>query len=568
MHAAIRPDTPSRSGLVYTCLLITAWLYANNSAIAWLFQSFRYASSFNLILAGFVVAILLVYLVRVSKVRQGNIPHLRLVVSATPQLRLYPLVLMLGSASIAIAFRWILDIQQINVLLFALGTYGLCGLFLTPDLWRKGLPAATLVAFILPFSAQFGSGLGFPVRVLTAQAVEQLLAIGQVSAISSVDIIVLENGIAHVDLPCSGLRSLWTGTLFLLAATWLEGRYLGVRWLLVWASSLLLFVWANTLRVLLLVLITHVWQQPEIAKIIHIPLGIIGFIGACALTWVMLQKVPKYSQSGWGLGTSDSELGEESSSGVNKLQTTSSQPSKHNPIAFSSMTDAAELTYPELNESLDFTTSQKSPNNPKSDRPLGRGGSQNQKLTWLLVVVIALALFSQLRPPQTNPSAIATIHWPEQIVSQPLPLTTAEQRFFDNSAQPTVEKQRFVFGELSGSILLVTSRTWHAHHPPELCFVGNGLKVDQMERKQLTPEVLARWLSLQEGKLSATYWFQSPRQTTDDFLSRIWDYAIHQNKTGVLVSVLFDTARNPESSEIQAFVTAIHNAIADSLQGT
>jgi exosortase O len=153
------------------------------------------------------------------------------------------------------------------------------------------------------------------------------------------------------------------------------------------------------------------------------------------------------------------------------------------------------------------------------------------------------------------------------MASEPVPLTQAEQRFFDNSANPIVQKQRFVLGNLSGSILTVTTASWHAHHPPELCFVGNGLKVERMERKHLTPEVQARWLSLQEGKLSAAYWFQSPKQTTDDFLSRIWSYLIYKNKTWVLVSILFDNSYTPESTEIQAFTATVHKAIARSING-
>ncbi len=502
MHTAIRPDTSRWKSLASTCLLVAAWLYANRSELEWLFESFRYASPLNLMLAALVGGVLLVQLVRVNVIGQGNVQRSHLMVSATPNLRPYPLFLMLGSGVGAIALRWLIDIEQINVFLFALGTYGLCGLFLTPDLWRKGLPVAVLVALIVPFSAQFGSGLGFPVRVMTAQAVEQLLAAWHVSAISSHDIIILENGIAHIDLPCSGLKSLWTGTLFLLAATWLERRQFGMRWLLVWASSLLLLVWANTMRVLLLVLITQVWQQPQIAEILHVPLGVIGFVGACALTWLLLQKVPKHSR----------QIGGE-------------------------------------------------------DRSIEVAQKGNRKLVGLVAVVMAIALLSQLRPPQVNQNAIAPIQWPERMLSEPVPLTQAEQRFFDNSANPIVQKQRFVLSNLSGSILTVTTTSWHAHHPPELCFVGNGLKVERMERKQLTPEVQARWLSLQEGKLSATYWFQSPKQTTDDFLSRIWSYIVYKNKTWVLVSILFDNSYTPESSEIQGFTATVHKAIARSVNG-
>ncbi|NET07333.1 MAG: exosortase O [Symploca sp. SIO2B6] len=513
MHAGVDREIPNWQDIAGTCLLVTTWLYANISSIAWLVSSFRHASSLNLMVAGILVAVVLWQLVGVGAdgSNSGN-----LLLSATPKLRTYPLLLMLGSTVLTIALKWLVDIPQLNVLLFALGSYGLCGLFLAPELWRKGIPVAGLFAFILPFSAQFGSGLGFPLRVLTAQAVEHLLAAWQVSAISSHDIIVLENGIAHVDLPCSGLKSLWTGTLFLLAATWLEARPLGVRWLMVWVTSLLLFVWVNMLRVLLLVIITHVWKQPQIAQILHVPLGLIGFIGACALSWLLLQKVPK-------------GVREDESRGKRSFI-------------------IADKKLPLL--------------------PNSKSQAQNLKLAWILPVVITLALVAQLKPPQINTSAIATINLPQQMVSEPIPLTKAEQSLFDNPTHPIAQKWRFELGKLSGSMLVVTTTTWHAHHPPELCFVGNGLKVDGMERKQLTPQVMARWLSLQDGKLSATYWFQSTQQTTDSFLSRIWDYVIHRDKNWVMISALFDSYHYPENSEIKAFATTIYEAIDNSLKRT
>jgi exosortase O len=123
--------------------------------------------------------------------------------------------------------------------------------------------------------------------------VEHLLSSWHIAAISSSDIIVLENGLARVDVPCSGLKSLGTGTLFLLAATWMEGRKLGMRWLLICVSNLFLLVCANITRVLLLVVITYVLKQPIFAEILHIPLGLIGLGCACGLSWLMLQTVPK-----------------------------------------------------------------------------------------------------------------------------------------------------------------------------------------------------------------------------------------------------------------------------------
>lgn len=488
MHASTCPATTNWKGVASTCLIVIAWLYLNIRTLQWLLQSLGEASSFNLILIGLVLIALLVQVVRYRQ---------QLEFSPTLRIRPYPLLLMLGSAVSAIALQRFVDILQLSAILFALGTYGLCGLLLSPTVWRKGLPPAALVACILPFSVQAGTGLGFPVRVLTARIVEQLLSAWHVAAISSYDIIVLENGIAHVDLPCSGLRSLWTGTLFLLATTWLEGRQIGIRWFLICGINLLLQVVANIVRVTILVVIMHL-QQPAFAQMLHLPLGLLGFICACAISWAMLQTVPKHS----------------------------------------SPTLAA------------------APAVPASIFP-----------TYLLLFfLITLALIPQVPQSQAKPLFIASLNLPPTIVRQ-VPLTTAEQNLFNNSASAIAQKQRFVFNSVTGSMLFVSSTSWNAYHPPELCFVGNGLKVDRMDRTWLTSEIQGRWLSLQDGKLSATYWFQSPVQTTDDFFSRFWSQVTRRQKIWTMVSVLFDRYYSPDNPEVRAFATTIHDVIQNSLTG-
>ncbi|HAJ63559.1 MAG TPA: exosortase O, partial [Cyanobacteria bacterium UBA8543] len=255
MRVSIRPDRLALTDKGSTYILVAAWIYANLPSLKWLFESLRQVSRLNLLVVGFIVVVLLVQIVR-SRRREG-LEFRSYLLSTTPVLQPYPLLLMVGSGLSAIALQWLVDIEQLTILLFLLGTYGLCGLFLTPSAWRKGLPLVSIVACLISFSSQVGIGLGMPARIITAHAVEHLLSTWHIAAISSYDIIVLENGVAHVDIPCSGLKSLGTGTLFLLAATWLEGRKLGVRWLLVCLTNLFLLVCANTIRVLLLVVITH-----------------------------------------------------------------------------------------------------------------------------------------------------------------------------------------------------------------------------------------------------------------------------------------------------------------------
>lgn len=507
MRVSIRPDPLALTGRGSTYILIAAWIYANISPLKWLFESFRQAARLNLLLLGFIIVVLLVQVVR-SRRDQG-FENRSYLVSAAPVLRSLPLSLMVGSALSAIALQWWVDIEQLTILLFLLGTYGLCGLFLAPPVWRKGLPLASIVACLVAFSSQLGVGLGMPARILTAHAVEHLLSSWHVAAISSYDIIVLENGVAQVDVPCSGLKSLGTGTLFLLAATWMEGRKLGVRWLLVCVSNLFLLVCANIIRVLLLVVITYVLKQPLFAEILHIPLGLIGLGCACGLSWLMLQTVPKQ--------------GEVKDAGTRQ---------RPDALNLSSSAPPASLAAQAL----------------------------------LLAFVIALVPINQLyHPQQEQPRSLASLHLPEQMVSERIPLSAAERSFFDNYPSIVPEKRRFVSGDLSGSILMVANTTWRTYHPPELCLLASGLKVNRIERKLLTPAVQARWLSVANGKYSATYWFQSPKQTTDDFLSRLWSDVTRRQKNWVLISVLFDSSLSPDSAEIRDFTTTIHNAIDESL---
>ena len=478
-------------------LLALTWFFANQEAVKWLLSSFVEIPTLYKILISLLIVALVVRSIGTSGRSHRSMPKF--------VLRRYPLLLMLGAGICSIALQCIIDIKQLTVLLFILGTYGLYGLFCDAYFWQKNLPIAGLLACILPFNSQLNSGLGLPARVLTAQVVEQLLSALQIGAISSYDIIVLENGIAQVDVPCSGIKTLFVGTLFLLAATWIESRKLGLKWLALCTANFLMLVSANAARVAVLVLVAQVFKQPMYAEILHVPLGIVGLVSTCFLSWLMLQKIPKFSE----------------------LQASN----------FSDK-DNSEIF---------------------RNQPLAKLG--------LIAVVAVLAIISQLYHVESAKVAIAPLNIPQQILSESIPLNPGEQTFFGNYPETQTGKIRFVSGNLRGSMLTVASTSWQTYHAPELCFTVSGIPVDRIERKQLTSAILARWLSLKDNQLSATYWLQSSQGTTDNFLSRISSDIRHKNQTWVLVSILFDNLENPESSEIKNFVTAVHNTVDLSLKG-
>jgi len=486
-------------------LIVATWLGANFRALQWLLESITYTSWFNRILIFSVVFAFMGWVL--IKTRFSAISA---TISPTITLNLQPLLLIITTALGAIALQWTIELPQINAVLFLLGSYGLCGLFLELSVWQKRLAIAFTVSIVLPFSLQFTGGLGFAARVLTSHAVEQILTFWHIAAISSHDIIVLENGIASVDLPCSGLRSLWTGTLFLLGATWLEGRKLGFRWLLVYAGCLGLLTLANIGRVLVLTITTFVLKQPLLADLIHTPLGLIGFMGACGLAWAGLRLVPRFNS------------------------------------------EAVKVA------KLPIALNHQQPRFP---------------LISLLAGIMIFALIPRPSLIGVNMAAVP-IQMPLNIQTQAQILSPKESEFFSDNAIAT--KQRFQFGNLAGSMLLVSSNSWRSHHAPELCITGNGLKVDSMISLRLSSDLKSdrlnqsksdfpvRWLTLEDGKMSAMYWFQSSSQITDDILARMWSEISHGDRDWMMVSVLFDRPQSADNPEVKAFANSIRSALFSS----
>lgn len=198
--------------------------------------------------------------------------------------QLHPLGLALavtGSIAFVAAERW-LDINTLSATLFGLATYGLLGLWMAPQRWRQGFPAALLLVGVLPFGEHMETFIGYPLRLITARIASQgLAAVGNPNV--GVDtILIFESGFSQVDSPCSGVKSLWTGGLFLLAATWIERRAINRRWLLVAPTFVGLLLAANLARVIILVLIGQIAGWRLLAEMLHVPLGVIGFLAACA----------------------------------------------------------------------------------------------------------------------------------------------------------------------------------------------------------------------------------------------------------------------------------------------
>ena len=489
VHWAARPEDKRWQGILAACAIAGSWLYLNRSVLNWLAQTLQEISVFNglMLVAG---GLLLLGL---------GVHYRQQIQFSAPTLRPVPLALMLGCGVGAIATRWLLALEQLPVVLFVLGTYGMVGLCLSPATWRKGLPIGAAIACLFPFGVQFSTGLGAPARVLTSHIVEFVLKLWHVPAVSTEDIILLDTGVAYVDSPCSGLKSMWTGTLFLLAATWLEGRQMGMRWLLVGLANLGLLAIANTARIITLVVLTHVLHQPDLSEIMHVPLGLMGFVVASLMTWGFLRWIPHQRS----------------------------------------------VVY--------------------SEGVLEKKQSHRSTLKAASIIIASILALTFIPHPQvvTTPTLdLSKIQWSVSIQTHPVELNRYEQKFFADYPGVTTQKQRFQFQGLTGSVVMVASPTWQAHHAPELCLTAFGHHIDQMVGQALTPEVTGRWLTLDNGQKTSTYWFQSATRTTDDFFVRFWGEVFRKDTNWTLVSIVFNQAHSADEPAVQSFLTLVHDALA------
>lgn len=489
--AEVRAIAPQ---LVFNLVILAAWLWLYRAMFDYLGviatrEDFR---TNQLLLLG--IGALIAW-----QIRSGR---LELQFHATPRPYRLPLFLALGaSLAYLVVERW-LDINTLSAILFGLGTYGLLGLYLAPTSWRQGLPAALLLIGVLPFGEHMQTFIGYPMRIATAEIARNgLLWFGAPSG--GIDtILILENGVAQIDLPCSGVKSLWTGALFLLAATWLDRRVVNARWFAVALLFALLLFAANVVRVGALVVSAQVFDLPMLAQMLHVPLGVLGFGAACAASVVLLRLCHAA------------------------------------PIQSSAIKNA-----------------------PAPARYLAPA---------LLTGIVVMGMLYAPRP-QTGLNAPAPAwNFPAALRVTPLPLKPDEIAWLTRDGAESATRFRFNYQGVSGSLILVPSKTWRAHHYPERCFQVYGLSMDESHAQLVTQNFPVRAVALRDpttnARLNAAYWFQSAARTTDDYGTRVWADTAGAAERWVLVSILFDAPLQENDARALALYQELHRAVAARLE--
>lgn len=491
----LKPQHLAVSQVVVNALIGGLWLWLYRAvfdylAIIFTREDFR---TNQILLIG--VIILLVAQIRKEKI------HLQL--DATPQLFRPALLLVLVCSFLYLLVERFLDINTISASLFGLASYGLLGLWINPARWRRNFPAALVLVGILPFGEHMQTFIGYPMRLLTASIVRDGLASAGITSIGIDTILILENSVAQIDVPCSGVKSLWTGTLFLLAATWIEGRAINGRWFVLATIMTLGLLATNLARVGILVVVGQVANLRLLAEMLHVPLGVLGFSAVCALIVFLLRRADDAP-----IIAVDPSL-------------TLTRPGWLSPVLAFSIFVLGLLYTPRPHTGLsqppptiEFPANlvtQALPLKPDEIEWLMRDGAESaQRLSFQWRGISGSMMF----------------------------VTSATWR-----AHHRPERCFEVFG-----LSLNDLRTYLVAPDFPVRFVALG---DQRG----------------QNILSATYWFQSATRLTDDYGTRIWADLVPHRERWILVTILFDRVVDPSATDVHALYLALRDAVARHLTG-
>lgn len=442
--------------------------------------------------------------------------------ATTPAL---PLVLCLGATALHVVVEHTLQASTLTAILAVLAAYGLFGCFVSRAQFHGGLPSVLLGIGLLPFASLAEGYIGLGARLVTAEIVQQLLSTLHIGVVPAHTILLLERGIAHIDIPCSGLRGLWSGLVCYLLLTWLERRRVGGRF---WLGLLLmqgLLFGANVLRVFVLVYVAQVLGASRLAEALHVPLGLLGFAVGVAFAFAFLRYA------------------------VPALPTASGAPQVPSAARARPSWRLAKLPRRVLPQVLAGVFVLMAMGDRMLPRPQAGG----------------------TRPPPRLPGSLAAVA---------VPLSPGEREIFGRFGAQA-GKWRLP----GGSLIVVRSpglTAFRAHHPPEVCLLSAGLRVVRTEPVELSPGVLARHLTLTERAAVAAqplgpsgpqrqglYWFQSATSTTPDILTRIFRQIRHR-EPWLMVTLLSEAERGGSkleaSAELLRMAREIHATLDDSLR--
>jgi exosortase O len=416
----------------------------------------------------------------------------------TFQFKLIPFVVTIVSIVLWSISHYVV-VNILSASFFFTYLFGLYGLYCSKRKWLNSIAPFTLLLMTLPFGNMMDVYVGFPLRMMAIDSITSILNSLGLQNISSSTIITVENSATQIDFSCSGLKGIWASILFYFSITWIENLKINLNWLISFCLLITLILTANVFRIFIIISLSSIYELPQVAEVIHAPLGIIGFTFSCAITYFIIKSsLYKYELLNFSLGTF-------------------------------SATKAVNVTVTD-----------------KSYR----------WSTYMVFAFLVIALLIPEKHKEKQPKQFVSLEFPKNWNVTDLPLTNTETNFFAEQGS-SATKLNFNKDSIQGSMLLLSSNGWRGHHNPEFCIRAGGNTINSIETIQITPELPIKWMTVNDQS-SACFWFQSPTSTTDDFSTRIWSEVKNTETKWILTSVVFDNQINVNDLKFQQLITELN----------
>ena len=371
-------------------------------------------------------------------------------------------------------------------ILFLLGIYVILGFYIEKYLWRRSLFIFLILILTLPLLERVQKFLGFPIRLITADIVRYLLQILGIGTISKSAVIISENHATSIDLPCSGVKSIYTGALFMLAVYYLQKVRLTWKLLVISAVFFIALLFFNTWRVFSLVYIYDILEMHEFGDSIHVVMGVFGFVASCSILWFLTKR----------FAAVDSTLHTE------KIVKASSQ------------------------------------------------SNLKKILIVIFSVLIIINLFFVKEQSISQVQKIEKPFVLESISLSELPFSDREESYFVNSDVEYSKKFSGVTKNgLEFSLLVVSSKSARTHHDPEICLQGLGYEINNSEILQVNSLKIRR-LSLNDNTAQVFYWYVGKNKNLLDYSERVWEEVKNPKQSWALVIVGFNESVDLQRNDI------------------
>jgi exosortase O len=173
-----------------------------------------------------------------------------------------------------------------------------------PSRALTSLPALGLVLAGWPLSGDVDV-IGFPLRVWSAQAAAMVLPVLGVPVMATETVLFTEGALADVEAPCAGLSTL----RLVVAAVLVLGFRLSASTrsiLVAVVVAVAVAVVGNATRVTVLSALVLGAHRPDLAALVHVPLGIVAFLAAAAAALPLLS--PRTRSTGFRGSTGSTGL--------------------------------------------------------------------------------------------------------------------------------------------------------------------------------------------------------------------------------------------------------------------